>query len=338
MNELKSNIQSVMRNCLSKIWNKQFLIFLFFLLLSSAFWLFQALNEIYEEDFNVNVEIKNVPEGVIITTEAVPQIDFRVRDRGVTLLNYKYGFQFHPIVIDYKEYANPTGHVKILTRDILRQVSSQLTSSTQIVSTKPDTIEFFYNHGLHKRVPVVLEGTVNTETGYTMMGSKLSMDSVTVYAASGLLDKITMAKVKVDYLRNINENTTMNLNISPIRGAKFIPSRVNLDIFIDRLVEKNIKVPIHAEGFPDDMILLPMPQETKVIFQVGMNRYHEITAKDFKVVADYKDLPQNNGRHYPLQLKVVPEDVSRARMTPNKVEYVIEKVIKKSDKDETEAM
>ena len=326
MDELKSNIQTIMRNCLSKIWNKQFLIFLFFLLLSSAFWLFQALNEVYEEDFKVDVEIKNVPDGVIITTEAVPQVDLCVRDRGVTLLNYKYGFQFHPIVIDYKKFANSTGHVRILTKELLRQVSSQLTSSTQVVATKPDTIEFFYNHGLHKRVPVVLEGDIKTESGYTLMGNKLSMDSVTVYAASGLLDKITEAKVKVDYLRNINENTTMNLEITAIRGAKFIPEQVNLDIFVDRLVEKRLQVPIETEGFPSNMILLPIPQETEVIFQVGMNRYNEITAKDFKVVADFKDMPQNSTRRYPLQLRMTPQDVSRARIAPNKVEYVIEKV------------
>ena len=335
MNELKSNFQEIMRNCLSKIWNKQFLIFLFFLLLSSAFWLFQALNEVYEEDFKINVEIKNVPEGAIITTEAVPEVDLCLKDRGVTLLNYKYGLQFRPIVIDYNVYANPTGHVKILTKELLRQISSQITSSTQVVSTKPDTIEFYYNHGLHKKVPVVIEGTVKTENGYTLMSNKLSTDSVTVYAAGSLLDHITEAKVKVDYLKNINENTTMKLDITPVRGAKFIPQQIDLTVNVDRLVEKRLQIPITTVGFPTNMVFLPIPQETEVIFQVGMNRYSEVTAKDFKVVANYNDMPQDNNRRYPLRLQMVPQDVSRARISPNKVEYVIEKVIEPVQEDET---
>lgn len=327
MNENKSiYIKKKMRDGLSKIWNRQFLIFLFFLLLSSAFWLFQALNEIYEEDFEIKVEIKNVPEGAIITTEAVSKIDLTLRDRGVTLLNYKYGFQFNPITIDYNTYANTTGHVRILTKELIKQASSQLASSTQIISTKPDTIEFYYNHGLHKRIPVVIEGEVRTENGYATTGSRISEDSVTVYAASSLLDKITEARIKVDFLKNISDTTTMKLKISPIRGAKFIPEDIEFEVFVDRLVEKRLQVPIQSEGFPKNMVLLPIPQEAEVLFLIGMNRYNEVTPKDFTIAANYADMPKNGTSGYPLRLKSKPEDAIRARIVPNKVEYVIEKI------------
>ena len=327
MNELKSNIKLFIRNCLSNnIWNKQFLIFLFFFLLSGAFWLFQALNETYKQDFSIPVKITNVPEGVIITTEPVSKIETTLRDRGVTLINYKYGSVFKPIIIDYNAYANASGHVRIMTKEVLRQLSSQVASSTQIITTKPDTIEFYYNHGLHKRVPVVLEGKVKVESGYALTHTKLSEDSVTVYASSSLLDDITAAHAKVDYLKDVNDTTKMRLNISPIRGAKFIPDNVNYEIYVDRLVEKKVHVPIMPEQFPNNQILLPIPQEVEVSFQVGMGNYRNITAEDFVVVANYKDLVKNGGSRCPLRIRVAPNNVSRVRITPNKVEYVIEKV------------
>jgi hypothetical protein len=326
MNGIKKNLQNSIRNFFSKIWNKEFLIFLFFLFLSSAFWLFQAVNEVYEQDYRIPVVIENVPDGVIITTEPVAQIETRLRDRAATLLNYRYGGKFSPIVIDFKAFANPSGHVRFLTKEVLKQFSSQLASSTQIITTKPDTIEFYYNHGLHKRVPVTLEGDVKAENGYVITHTQLSEDSVTVYAAGNLLETIKSANVKVDYLKNVNDTTSLSLPIQSVRGAKFLPASVKLDIFVDRLVEKKVRVPILPEGFPADQILLPIPQEVEVTFQVGMNRYREITSDDFVVVASYKDLPKNGNSQCPLQVRIAPKGISQIRISPKEVEYVIEKV------------
>ena len=43
-----SRLASIFRNLLFSMFNKEFLIFLFFLLLSGAFWLVMTLNETYE--------------------------------------------------------------------------------------------------------------------------------------------------------------------------------------------------------------------------------------------------------------------------------------------------
>ena len=59
------------RKWLSWLWNKQTFIFLFFLVLSTTFWLFQALNETYEEDFAIPIELRNVPGNVVVTTDQI---------------------------------------------------------------------------------------------------------------------------------------------------------------------------------------------------------------------------------------------------------------------------
>ena len=68
-----SHMPTLLRNCFSKIWNKQFLIFFFFLLLSAMFWTFQTLNEVYEEDFVVPIETKGIPGNVVITSDLPKQ-------------------------------------------------------------------------------------------------------------------------------------------------------------------------------------------------------------------------------------------------------------------------
>ena len=55
-----------------------------------------------------------------------------------------------------------------------------------------------------------------------------------------------------------------------------------------------------------------------------MNRFKSISAKDFVVVADFNDIANGNTNKCMLQLISVPEGVSRARLSINEVDYVIE--------------
>ena len=56
------------RNLLLRILNKQFLIFLFFLILSSVFWLIMTLNETYEKEMTIPLRLAGVPRKVVIPT------------------------------------------------------------------------------------------------------------------------------------------------------------------------------------------------------------------------------------------------------------------------------
>ena len=70
------------RNLLLRILNKQFLIFLFFLILSSVFWLIMTLNETYEKEMTIPLRLAGVPRKVVITDEPDSVVRFTVRDKG----------------------------------------------------------------------------------------------------------------------------------------------------------------------------------------------------------------------------------------------------------------
>ena len=54
---------------MSKLINKEFLVFLFFLLLSGLFWLTNVLDEPYEEEFTVDLRLAGIPKNVVLTGE-----------------------------------------------------------------------------------------------------------------------------------------------------------------------------------------------------------------------------------------------------------------------------
>lgn len=314
------------RYCLSKIWNKQFLIFLFFLALSSVFWIFQTLNETYEEDFQVPLELRNVPSNVVITTDLPENLHILLRDKGSQLLAYRYTRQFKPVVVDYNTYSNPSGHVSILGNELQRQIAAQLLPGTQMLGLKPDTLDFYYNFGQFKRVPIRPLGEVRAGRLYSLAKTVYSEDSVTVYASREQLDTITAAYLQPFNLRNLTDTTHVKSNFVKVKGAKFVPAQIGVTFCIDRLVEKNIQVPVQQVNFPASKQLRTFPATVKVTFQVGMGLYRKITSENFVLVVNYEDLLKNKSTYCHLSLKTIPEGVSHVRISPQDVEYVIEEI------------
>ena len=285
------------RYCLSKIWNKQFLIFLFFLALSSVFWIFQTLNETYEEDFQVPLELRNVPSNVVITTDLPENLHILLRDKGSQLLAYRYTRQFKPVVVDYNTYSNPSGHVSILGNELQRQIAAQLLPGTQMLGLKPDTLDFYYNFGQFKRVPIRPLGEVRAGRLYSLAKTVYSEDSVTVYASREQLDTITAAYLQPFNLRNLTDTTHVKSNFVKVKGAKFVPAQIGVTFCIDRLVEKTIQVPVQQVNFPASKQLRTFPATVKVTFQVGMGLYRKITSENFVLVVNYEDLLKNKSTY-----------------------------------------
>lgn len=314
------------RNVLSKALNKQTFIFLFFLALSTTFWLFQALSETYEQDFAIPIELRNVPSNVVVTTDLPNTLHVSLRDKGSVLLTYKYTQRINPIVIDFNNYSNSTGHVVIQANEITRQIASQLLSSTQVLSIKPDPLEFYYNYGQCKRVPIVLQGNFKTDRLFALADVMLNHDSVTVYASREILDTITAAYTKPLNLRNLSDTTRMNVPFQHVSGAKFVPNSIKATFCIDRLVEKTVQVPVQQVNFPATKQLRTFPATVNVTFQVGMGLYRNITKDNFVLVVNYEDLLKNRTNLCHLSLKTIPRGVSHVRITPQDVEYIIEDI------------
>lgn len=313
-------------NLKSKIWNKESVIFLFFLALSCVFWIFQTLNEVYEEELLVPIEVVNVPGNVVIMSDLPEALQVTLRDKGSTLLTYMYTKKFNSVKIDFDTYANSSGHVTLPEDEVLKQVSNQLLAGTQLVSMKPERIEFYYNYGLHKRVPIVLRGEVQTGKLFNISEIKLSNDSATVYASQEVLDTITAAYTRVLNLDNLTDTTKVKAEINPIKGTKFVPQLVEVEFCVDRLVEKSVEVAIKPMNFPSDKQLITFPAVAKVTFQVSMGLFRQITGESFTVTVDYEDLTKQPSQKCPLSLKTVPKGVFHPKISPASVEYIIEDI------------
>ena len=315
------NILKAVRNFLFSGLNKEFLIFLFFLALSGAFWLLMTLNETMEREFKIPMRLSGVPRNAVITGELPDTVRVTVRDKGFTLVTY----DFRPLVFRFSNYADEDeGKGMIPLTDVQKQVLSQMYGSSKLLQVKPGAFDFYFTYGTSKKVPVVFRGKITTNKSYYLAHTEFYPSMVTVYANKQQLDKLQTVEIEPFNYRNLQDTIRQAVKIRKIRGVKIVPSTVRLSVYPDVLTEEAIEVPITAINMPPGMVLRTFPSKVTVRFTIGASLFRTIKPNLFKVVVDYEELAANPSDKCTLQLRSVPRSVSKASLEIERVDYLLE--------------
>ena len=305
--------------------NKEFLIFLFFLALSGAFWLSLTLNDTYEQEFAVPVAVVDVPKNAVLTSDEVDTVKMTIRDKGIFLISYYYGDYLKNIRIHFRSHSHNNGTGTIAAQELQKIVYSRLFSSSKILSTKPDKLEFYYSYGTKKKVPVRWSGRVIPEELYFISRVEYSPDSVTIYASEEKLDSINMVYTEQLNYANFRDTLSVNCRLSKIKSVKMVPDHVQVNFFTDVLTEERIEgSPVQGINMPEGKTLRTFPAKVAVNFVTGVNVYRNLRPQDFTVVVDYNDIKNNPSEKCDIHLKDVPSGISRARLETTQVDYLIE--------------
>jgi hypothetical protein len=323
-------------NQISKVWrflrvflfsraNKEFLTFLFFLVLSGAFWLSLTLNETYEQEFSIPFAITDIPRNAVLTSDEVDTVKMTIRDKGIFLFAYHYGDYLKRINAHFRNYMRNNGTGYVSAQEMQKLVYQRLLSSSKIISVKPEKLEFYYNYGAKKQVPVRWSGRVIPEELYFISRVDYSPDSVTVYASEDKLDSINVVYTEALNYANFRDTLNVNCNLAKIKGVKMVPDHVKISFLTDVLTEERIEgIPIEGINMPAGKILRTFPARVAVSFVTGVSIYRNLTPQDFTVVADYNDIKRNPTEKCRIMLKNVPHGISRAKLEINFVDYLIE--------------
>ena len=267
-----------------------------------------ALNETYEREIEIPVQLVDIPKNVVLTSDTTTNVRVTLRDKGFSLLAYLYGNKTRTVKVKFNTYAKKTGVGVITSAEFQKLIFRQLFNSSQIVSVKPDKFEYFFNYGLKKKVP---------EAYFTP-------DSIEIYASREMLDSIKYVNTELLSIKNITDTLVRHVALHKIKGVKYVPDKVKISICPDVLTEESVEVPIVAVNMPDGKVLRTFPSRVTVTFTVGASLFRTIRPEGFKVVADYNEVTANPSEKCNIYLRAVPHGVRNARISVNQVDYLIE--------------
>lgn len=320
------DIETRVKTFVFKYVNKELLTFLVFVAISYIFWLMMTLNENYEREITVPFTITGVPDNVVLLDDEAVNVGVTIDDKGWMLMGYRYGDMLKPVKVDFKTYRKGTSTISISSEEILRLVTQQLAASSKVTAINPEQVQYYYNYGTSKRVPVRYRGKV--EPGGLSFVSKVlySPDSVDVYTIEEKIDSINIIYTEVLNYTNFEDTLTITATLEQPVGVKCSPAQMELTFITDILTEATVAdVPISAVNVPEGKSLRTFPSKVSVSFVAGMSVVKRLKASDFTVIVDYADIISGSERCR-LYLTSYPSDITRVGLAFSQVDYLIEEL------------
>lgn len=313
------------RNFLFSKTNREFLLFLLFLVIAGIFWLMMTLNETFEKEVKFYVRYVHVPQNVVLTSGDTDSVRINVSDKGFSLLSYIYSTDKHPIDIDFSKYAANTGIGYVPAADLQRLVEHQLPASAKITSIKTEKLVFYYNHGEQKKVAVRWRGHITPDPHYFLSKTVITPDSVTIYSSREKLDSIDYVYTEELNYTDFHDTLSVTTRLHNSNGVKVVPQKVHIQFLTDILTEESIdSIPIVGINMPQGKVLRTFPARVSVRIVTGMKNYRVLTANDFQVIADYTQFADSKSAKCPIMLKSIPAGISKATLEVKQVDYLIE--------------
>jgi len=176
-----------------------------------------------------------------------------------------------------------------------------------------------------KKIPVIYDGYVLLASGYILDGDlTVEPDSVLVYGSRAALDTLRYAHTLGDTLTNVTSDKKILIAMRPAKGVKFMPNAVELSIPVDEFNQKEVEVPVICVNLPENLNIKFFPSSVKIPFFVGLKRYKDITAEDFKVIVNYDDIKDFRETSIPVRIAESPDYVQTKLPIPSEVEFVLE--------------
>ena len=145
------------------------------------------------------------------------------------------------------------------------------------------------------------------------------------YASTEKLDSITTMYTEQLNYANFRDTLFVNVHLARNKGVKTVPDMVKVGFFTDVLTDEEIEgVPIQGINMPPGKVLRTFPSRVPVHFVAGASVYKNLSYEDFTVVADYKEMKANPSEKCRIYLKKAPPGISRARLSIDAVDYLIE--------------
>ncbi len=129
------------------VFNRDFFVFAFFLLLAFIFWYLNALRKNIEADLNYPVRFVNPPAGMVILNELPSRLTLNLKGPGYSIIMLKISGNRAPVIIDFSNVTLerlPGYQINdkyVLTNRLIPEFSRQLKADFQIVSVRPDTLK-----------------------------------------------------------------------------------------------------------------------------------------------------------------------------------------------------
>ncbi|GAA4274661.1 hypothetical protein GCM10022258_39570 [Aquimarina gracilis] len=279
----------------------------------------------YTQEVEIGIRYVNIPQDKIFNEESDQSLRMTLNGNGFRLMSHNWKkpmLEFN--VEDAASSAEDQYYFRVdKNSKILRD---KLDFKGRILAIQKDSLRLKLDLNLEKKIPVVPIQDIKYAIGYgSDKGLVVTPDSIVVSGPSKVIDTIKVINTESLVIEGVNQDhsSELNIDISTLPSSiSVVPTKVGANILVSKFTEGNQKIPITLNNVPEGVEIKIFPKEINVVYRVGLDKYNEISERDFMVVADYAKASEESS-FLTLELVNLPSAIHDVRLQEKQVQFVV---------------
>jgi len=309
--------------------NRKLITFLFFVLISTGFWIVRSLGEQYIVDVSYPVKYINFPENKVLIGEMPQRLQLKVQARGFSIARSRLNLNLTPLKFDVNSFSLVSlgNDTFFLLTETVKDLLAEELDEVKIIDINPDTLFFRLSDILSKKVAVKAVLSIHEklfQKQFMQNGDIIVIpDSVIISGPGNLirtLDNIPTEPLVFNYL---SDSITTGCRLQPMRLITCAVQRVSVMVPVDRFTEVDDYLSVESLNVPDSLTMIAIPGQVKITYRICLSNYKKILHNPLIPRIDYTAISENQVQRLPVFLSDTPRIISNVRFNPGETEYLI---------------
>lgn len=298
---------------------KKLNIFIASVLFAIALWASISLSDVYYTNIDVRLSLINYPAGYTTGSNLPDKIRLRVKGQGWRLVSINVGPES-----EFRVSVNEdSGKINLSLSNSLES-NRWLLSDVEIIDLYPDSIKFFVERIISKKLRVSSGLNLDFKPGYGLASDIIiKPDSVTVNGPSSILKKMKELKTSENSLNLLDAKTETEVSLPTLQGFTFSTNFVDVILDIQRIVDKQFEnVPVDVLDKPSGKDVVLLPNRIEINLRGGIEILGKIRPDQFHAYVKYQTLLRDTTGSVTPEL-LLPKNVTLQYLKPDRLRYII---------------
>lgn len=305
--------------------NKKLKMFLIFLSLSILFWFLSKLSKEYTNLVVFKTKYTNIATNKQLQNVPLEEVRLMLKTNGFNLISYKLNKPRLKIDLTNIQKLKKKNYYCILNKQ-LSNLQGQLNAETTIIAVDTDTIFFDFGILKEKKVKIIPNLNLNFKSGYYLTDIiNLEPNTITISGPEKLIDSIMQVETKQIVYDNVFRNINKKIALNTLESVKYSTQEVKVIAKVEKFTEGNIQLPFTLINVHDSINVSTFTNKVMVTYKVSLQNFDKISAKDFKVICDFRKAQKDSLNFLVPEFIVKSSLVSELKIEPSKIEYLINK-------------
>tara|TARA_B110000211_G_C14027455_1_gene530546 strand:- start:387 stop:1295 length:909 start_codon:yes stop_codon:yes gene_type:complete len=298
------------------------------LFISSLLWTLLKFSEEREEEVLIDINFINLPKDQILVGDKVNAFPVKIKAQGFDLIFNGFGIDHPKVTIDLSKVPiSKKGDVNQyfwLPKKNEEQISKAFDAKVKDMSFPIDTVKMIFSPRITKEVFTKFKFKVDKTKEHFSFGNAVEVPKkIKVIGAKSILNNIDTIYTDLINLESLETNLDEDYILNkPFGVDSLLTDSIRVFIGVESIEKFKFEVPIEVRNKPDSLEVKLFPNEVKITFVCGTNKFSEISPRSFKPYIDFKDIDASF-KKISISLDEQPDQVKEVNIEPYSVEYIL---------------